>query len=152
LFPVTEQLGRVSGFVEGDTQAERLQKLQVILAAVATPQEDVALIADLFSLPVPVNPAIAELSPQQVKEHTLEALIGLLGRSADRKPVLMVFEDVHWIDPTSREFLDLLLQRIHKIPLLLIVTYRPEFVPPWTGQPQVSTMILNGLDRRATTV
>src|SRR5260370_16349820 len=60
----------------------------------------------------------------------------------------MVFEDAHWIDPTSRELLDLTVEHVHSLPVLLIVTFRPEFQPPWTGQPQVSMLALNRLDRR----
>ena len=59
----------------------------------------------------------------------------------------MVFEDAHWIDPTSRELLDLVVERIRNLPVLLIVTFRPEFLPPWTGQPQVTVLALNRLDR-----
>jgi predicted ATPase len=62
--------------------------------------------------------------------------------------VVMVFEDAHWIDPTSREPLDLAVERLRTLPVLLIVTFRPEFQPPWTGQPQVSMLTLNRLDRR----
>jgi predicted ATPase len=59
-----------------------------------------------------------------------------------------VFEDAHWIDPTSRELLDLTVERVHRLPVLLIVTFRPEFQPPWIGQPQVTMLALNRLDRR----
>ena len=78
------------------------------------------------------------LSPQRKKERTLEALIRLLEFLAREQPVVMVFEDAHWIDPTSRELLDLVVERVRSLPVLLIVTFRPEFQPPWTGQPQVS--------------
>ena len=64
----------------------------------------------------------------------------------------MVFEDAHWIDPTSRELLDLTVERVRSLPVLLIVTFRPEFQPPWTGQPQVSDVALNRLDRHDRTV
>ena len=64
---------------------------------------------------------------------------------ASQRPVVMVFEDAHWIDPTSRELLDLAVERIRNLPVLLIVTFRPEFQPPWTGQPQVTTLALNHL-------
>src|SRR5205085_8339328 len=67
---------------------------------------------------------------------------------ARRQPVIMLFEDAHWIDPTSRELLDLIVERVGTLPVLLIVTFRPEFQPPWTGQPQVTTLALNRLDRR----
>src|SRR5205807_6975917 len=77
----------------------------------------------------------------------LEALIRQLEGLARRMPVVMVFEDAHWIDPTSRELLDLAVERVRSLPVLLIVTFRPEFQPPWTGQPQVSMVTLNRLDR-----
>ncbi|MBV8357035.1 MAG: hypothetical protein JO189_03735 [Deltaproteobacteria bacterium] len=77
----------------------------------------------------------------------MEALIRQLEGLARQQPVLVVFEDVHWIDPTSRELLDLRVDRVRSLPVLLIVTFRPEFQPPWTGQPQVSLLALNRLDR-----
>ena len=67
---------------------------------------------------------------------------------ARRQPVVMVFEDAHWIDPTSRELLDLAVEHVGRLPVLLIVTFRPEFQPPWTGQPQVTMLTLNRLDQR----
>ena len=91
---------------------------------------------------------LPNLSPQRKKERTLEALIRQLEGLARRQPVVMVFEDAHWIDPTSRELLDLTVERVRSLPVLLIVTFRPEFQPPWTGQPQVTMLALNRLDRR----
>jgi len=78
----------------------------------------------------------------------LEALIRQIEGLARQQPVVMVFEDAHWIDPTSRELLDLGVERVRSLPVLLIVTFRPEFQPPWTGQPQVSMLALNRLERR----
>ena len=77
----------------------------------------------------------------------MEALIRQLEGLARQQPVLVVFEDAHWIDPTSRELLDLVVERVRSLPVLLIVTFRPEFQPPWTGQPQVAMLTLNRLDR-----
>ena len=91
---------------------------------------------------------LPNLSPQRKKERTLEALIRQLDGLARQQPVLMVFEDAHWVDPTSRELLDLTIERVRNLPVLLIVTFRPEFDPPWTGQPQVTMLALNRLDRR----
>ena len=88
------------------------------------------------------------LSPQRKKERTLEALIRQLEGLARQQPVIMVFEDAHWVDPTSREFLDLTIERVSNLPVPLIVTFRPEFQPAWTGQPQVTMLTLNRLDRR----
>ena len=90
---------------------------------------------------------LPNLSPQRKKERTLEALTRQLEGLARRQPVLMVFEDAHWIDPTSRELLDLIVERVRNLPVLLIVTFRPEFQSPWTGEAQVTMLALNRLDR-----
>jgi len=82
------------------------------------------------------------------KGHWKALIRQLEGLARPQQPILMVFEDAHWIDPTSRELLDLIVERVHSLPVLLIVTFRPEFQPPWTGQPQVSMVALNRLDRR----
>jgi predicted ATPase len=123
-----------------------------LLARAAPPDEDVALLADLLCLPCSERCPLPNLTPQRKKERTLEALIRQIEGLARRQPVVMVFEDTHWIDPTSRELLDLTVQRARNLPVLLIVTFRPEFQPPWTGQPQVTMLTLNRLDRRDRTV
>jgi predicted ATPase len=99
-------------------------------------------------LPASERYPLPNLSPQRKKERTLGALIRQLEGLARRQPVVMVFEDAHWIDPTSRELLDLIVERVSSLPVLLIVTFRPEFQPPWTGQPQVTMLALNRLNRR----
>jgi predicted ATPase len=114
-----------------------------LLTCASPPGEDVALLADLMSLPASYRHPPPNLSPQRKKERTLEALIRQLEGLARRQPVVMVFEDAHWIDPTSRELLDLAVERVRNLPLLLIVTFRPEFQPPWTGQSQVTMLTLN---------
>jgi tetratricopeptide (TPR) repeat protein len=119
-----------------------------LLARAAPPDDDVAFIADLLSLPASRLHPLPNFSPQRKKERTLEALIHQLDGLARQQPVLMVFEDAHWVDPTSRELLDLTIERVRNLPVLLIVTFRPEFHPPWTGQPQVTMLALNRLDRR----
>src|SRR5262249_14269705 len=103
---------------------------------------------DLLSLPASENHPLPNLSPQRRKERTLEALIRQLEGLACQQPIVMIFEDAHWIDPTSRELLDLTVERVGSLPVLLIVTFRPEFQPPWTGQPQVMTLALSRLERR----
>src|SRR5207248_7494348 len=128
--------------------AAKLEKLETLLAFAAPPDEDVAFLADLLSLPASARHPLPNLSPQRQKERTLEALLRQLEGLARRQPVLMIFEDAHWIDPTSRELLDLTVERVRSLPVLLIVTFRPEFQPPWIGQPQVSMVTLNRLDRR----
>jgi predicted ATPase len=94
------------------------------LALAAPPVEDVALLADLMSLPASARHPLPDLSPQRKKERTLAALIRQLEGLAHRQPVLMIFEDAHWIDPTSRELLDLTVERVRGLPVLLIVIGR----------------------------
>ena len=148
LYPLVEQLGRAAGFARDDIPAAKLERLEVLLARAGLPDEDVAFLADLMSLPASERHPLPNLSPQRKKERTLEALIRQLESLAHRQPVLMVFEDVHWIDPTSRELLDLTVERVRRLPVLLIVTFRPEFQPPWIGQPRVTMLALNRLDWR----
>jgi class 3 adenylate cyclase/predicted ATPase len=147
LYPFVDQLGRAAGFAADDPPAARLEKLEALLARAAPPDEDAAFIVDLLSLPASGRHRLPNLSPQRKKERTLEALICQLEGLARQQPVLMVFEDAHWIDPTSRELLDLTIERIRSLPVLLIVTFRPQFQPVWTGQPQVTMLTLNRLDR-----
>jgi predicted ATPase len=148
LYPFIDQLERTCGFASDVPPAARLEKLEALLAHAAPPDEDVAFIADLLSLPASDRWPLPNLSPQRKKERTLEALIRHLERLTREQPALMVFEDAHWIDPTSHELLDLAIERFRNLPVLLIITFRPEFQPPWTGQPQVTTLALNRLDRR----
>ena len=96
-----------------------------------------AFLADVLSLPPSGRHPLPNLSPQRKKDRTLEALIRQLQGLARQQPVIVVFEDAHWIDPTSRELLDLIVERVRSLPVLLMVTFRPEFQMPWTGRPQV---------------
>src|SRR5207247_2593641 len=107
--------------------------------------DDRGLIAELLSLPVGDRFPPLELSPQQRKSRTLQALIRQVAALARQEPVLIAFEDVHWIDPTNLELLDRTVERIRSLPVLLILTFRPEFAPPWIGKPHVSTMTLGRL-------
>ena len=151
LFPFIDQLGRAAGFARDDPPEAKLEKLEAVLARAEPLDEDLALLADLLSLPASERHPLPNLSPQRKKERTLEALIRQLEGLAREQPVVMVFEDAHWIDPTSRELLDLTVEHVRSLPVLLIVTFRPEFQPPWTGQPQVTMLTLNRLDRRERT-
>jgi class 3 adenylate cyclase len=152
LFPFVDQLDRAAEFGRDDPPVARLGKLEAVLARAALPDEDVALLADLLCLPCSERCPLPNLSPQRKKERTLWALIRQLEGLSRQQPVVMVFEDAHWIDPTSRELLDLTIERISVLPVLLIVTFRLEFQPPWTGQPQVSVLAINRLGRRERTV
>jgi class 3 adenylate cyclase/predicted ATPase len=147
LYPFIDQLGRAAGFVRDDPPAVRLEKLEALLARALPSDEDVALLTDLLSLPGSERYPLPNLSPQRKKDRTLEALLGQLEGLARQQPITMVFVDAHWIDPTSRELLDLTVERIGNLSVLLIVTFRPEFRPLWTGRPRVTVLALNRLDQ-----
>jgi class 3 adenylate cyclase/predicted ATPase len=152
LYPFIDQLGRAADFASEGSPADRLEKLEALLARAAPPDQDVAFLADLLSLPASERHPLPNLSPQRKKERTLEALIRQLEGPARQQPVLVVFEDAHWIDPTSRELLDLVVERVHSRPVLVIVTFRPEFQPVWIGQPHVTMLALSRLNRRNRTI
>ena len=105
----------------------------------------------MLSLPNDGRHPTLELDPQQRRQKTLEALAAQLQALAQAKPVLMIFEDVHWIDPTSLEAVGRMVDRLRTLGVLLIVTYRPEFEPPWIGRPHVTALTLNRLGEREIT-
>lgn len=146
LYPTIAQLERAAGLELDDTPESKLNKLAALLTP--TLSDDGALLAELLSLPTENRFPPFQLTPQRKKEKTFEALIGQIEAQARQSPVLMLFEDVHWIDPSSRELLDLFIDRVPRLPVLLIVTLRPEFQSPWTGQAHVTMLVLNRLDRR----
>src|SRR5262245_28811695 len=149
LYPAIRQLERAAGFRREDTPEQRLDKLEVVLRQATNDLGDVApLIADLLSLPTGDRYPPIDLTPQKRKEETLRVLLQRVERLAARQPVLFVFEDAHWIDPTSREWLDLTIDRVPTLPVLLIITFRPEFAAPWVGLPQVTLLSLSRLPPR----
>ena len=150
LYPVIAQMERAAGFAHADGPAAKLAKLQALLAATAPPMEDVALIAELHSLPSADLAPPLDVTPQRKKEKTFEALLRQVEGLSRQQPVLMVFDDLHWIDPSSRELLDRVTERVADWPVLLLAMFRPEFQPPWTGQPHVTMLTLARLDRRDT--
>jgi hypothetical protein len=145
--PIIAQLERAAHFERDDEAGTRLNKLAALLAPTMPPDEDLALFAELLS--IPSGPLCTmDLTPQQRKERTFEALLRQVFTLGRQYPVVMIFEDVHWIDPTSRELLDLLVERIRINSVLMVITCRPEFQPPWAGHAQVTTLTLKRLDRR----
>jgi class 3 adenylate cyclase len=146
LYPFIGQLERAAGFARDDTTATKLDKLKALLGA-GTEPGDLWLIAEMLSLSGGERYPPLDLSPQRKKERTLAALLRQLQALARRQPILMIFEDLHWIDPTSREVLDLTVEKITGLPVLLVATYRPEFQPPWVGGSQVTVIALNRLGR-----
>jgi predicted ATPase len=137
---------RAAGMAHGDTAKARLDKLDALLAP--TSKQDAALFAEMLSLPNDGRYPALELDPQQRRQKTLEALTAQVEASSRQKPVLMIFEDAHWTDPTRLETLSRVVDRVRSLPVLLIVTFRPEFEPPWIGQPYVTTLTINRLAER----
>jgi predicted ATPase len=139
------QMERAAGFAHDDASQTKLDKLDALLAQSFTPRQDAALIAEMLSLPNDGRYPTLELAAQQRRQKTLEALTAQVEALSRSKPVLMMFEDVHWSDPTSLEALGRTVRRIRTLSVLLIVTYRPEFAPPWIGQPHVAALTINRL-------
>jgi len=148
LHPTIARLEHAARFEREDSSDTRLGKLEGLLAPTMPPQEDIALIADLLSLSAAERWPTLNLSPQRKKAKTFEALLRQIELLAQQQPVLMIYEDVHWIDPTSRELLDLTMERVPRLPILLLMTFRPEFQPPWIGLPHVTMHPISRLDRR----
>jgi predicted ATPase/class 3 adenylate cyclase len=149
--PIIGQLERAAGFGHRDDAKAKLDKLDTLLSETATTAEDRALMAELLSLPNDGRHSALTLDAQRRRQRTLQALQWQLEALAHQQPVLMVFEDVHWIDPTSLEVLSRTVERIQGIRVLLIVTFRPEFDPPWAGQSRVASVTLNRLGERDVT-
>ena len=147
-YPIISQMERAAGLAHDDTPQAKLDKLDAVLAQSFTPRQDAALFAEMLSLPNDGRYPTLELAPQQRRQRTLEALTTQIEALTRQSPVLMIFEDVHWIDPTSLEALGRAVDRIRTLGVLLIVTYRPEFEPPWIGRPHVTALTLNRLAER----
>jgi class 3 adenylate cyclase len=148
LYPIIAQLERAAGVTREDTPEAQFDKLAALFVLASPPQEHQALLAELLSIPTKGRFPVLQLTPRDKKEKTFEALLRQLNALAQQRPVLMLFEDVHWIDPSSRELLDLVVERVQHLPVFLLITFRPEFERIWTGQAHVTMLSLNRLDRR----
>jgi class 3 adenylate cyclase/predicted ATPase len=147
LFPIIVQLERAADFRREDTPEVKLSKLEALLAMVSLPDQDAALLADLLLLPTAGYPKL-DFMPQQKKQKIFEALLRQLTRMVRQTPMLVTFEDLQWIDATSLELLHHLIERIERLPVLLIGTFRPEFRPPWAAQSYVTSLTLNRMSRQ----
>jgi class 3 adenylate cyclase len=148
LYPIISQMERAAGFAHDDTPKAKLDKLDAVLAQSLTSRQDAALVAEMMSLPNDGRYPSLEMAPQQRRQKTMEALTAQMEALSRRNPVLMIFEDAHWIDPTSLEVLGRAVDRIRTLGVLLVVTYRAEFEPPWMGRPHVTGLTLNRLGER----
>jgi class 3 adenylate cyclase/predicted ATPase len=148
LHPIIGQMERAAGLAYNDRPQVKLDKLDAALAQTSTSPRDAALFSEMLSLPNDGRHRAQELSPEQRRQRTLEALLTQLAALACQQPVLMIFEDAHWADPTSLEVLGRIVDRIKTLPALMIVTFRPEFNAPWVGQSHVMSLTLNRLGER----
>jgi class 3 adenylate cyclase/predicted ATPase len=145
LYPIIGQMERAARLARDDTPRAKLDKLAAQLAKTSTSTEDAALIAEMLSLPNDGRYPARELTPEHRRQGTLEAVISQMQALARQNPVLMIFEDAHWADPTSLEAFGRVVDRIAALRVLLIVTFRPEFEPPWIGRPHVTALTINRL-------
>jgi predicted ATPase len=148
LNPIIGQLERAARLAHDDKPHAKLDKLDAVLAQTSTSIQDAALFAEMLSLPNDGRYPALELAPQQRRQRTLDALVSQMEALARQSPVLMIFEDAHWTDPTSLELFGRAVDRIATLRVLLIVTFRPEFDPPWIGRPHVTALAISRLAPR----
>ena len=148
LHPVITQMERATGSAHGDTTQSKLDKLDALLAQTSTSAHDLSLFADMLSLPNDGRYPALDMTPEQRRQKTLEALGSQTEALSRSNTVLMIFEDAHWTDPTSLEVFSRVVDRLRNLRVLLIVTFRPEFEPPWIGQPYVTALTINRLGER----
>jgi class 3 adenylate cyclase/predicted ATPase len=146
LYPAIAQIERAASFARDDSPQVKLAKARDLLSTGRPAGENFELLAELLSLPNAA--ANLNLSEQRKREQLFEALLQQLSQLARAAPILGIFEDTHWIDPTSRELLDLMVEQVRELPVLLIITFRAEFQPSWAGQPHVTNLTLNRLGGR----
>jgi class 3 adenylate cyclase/predicted ATPase len=145
LYPIIGQMERAAGLAHDDSPRAKLDKLDAMLAQNPTSTLDAALFAEMLSLGNDGRYPAPALTPHQRRQRTLDALVSQIHALAHRGPALIIFEDVQWIDPTSRELLGLVVDRIETLRVLLLVTFRPEVAPPWVGRHHVTTLTINPL-------
>jgi class 3 adenylate cyclase/predicted ATPase len=147
-YPIIGRMERAAGFIHEDTPRDKLNKLDLMLARNATSLEDASLLAEMLSLPNDGRYPALDLTSQQRRDRTLDALTAQLMSLTRHHPVLMILEDAHWSDPSTREMLDRTVKRVESLRVLFVVTFRAEFEPTWIGQSHVTTLGINRLTRR----
>ena len=150
LRPIIDHLQRAARIDREDDDEQKLAKLEELLAlSTEHPSGVTPLFAALLSIPTRERYPPLDLAPEEQMTRTLDALVAQVVGLAQRLPVLELFEDVHWIDPTSLELLERLIERVRSLPVLLVITFRPEFKPSWIGHPHVTSLTLNRLSRKS---
>jgi predicted ATPase/class 3 adenylate cyclase len=148
-YPLITHVQRLWRWERDDSPAEKLDKMEETLRTTSLPlKEVVPLFAGLFSLPLPEGryPPLG-LSTQQEKQQTQDAMVAWLLEEAERQPMLLVHEDLHWADPSTLEIIGMLVEQVPTAPMLIVLIFRPEFVPPWPNRSHMTPITLNRLDR-----
>jgi class 3 adenylate cyclase/tetratricopeptide (TPR) repeat protein len=152
LYPVIRYLEGAAGLIRTDTPAQKFGKLQRLLGtSLDFGADDAAVLADLLSIPAPAETQTQRTS-LHTKDLTFKAVLRHIGALASKTPVLAIVEDLHWADPTTIALLDTLVKEVEHFSTLLIISARPEKGLMWSLHPQVTTQLLNGLDRRQAAV
>jgi class 3 adenylate cyclase len=151
-YPSIDNFERVLKFSRDETLESKLDKLEVLIVTrCGRPLADVRFIASLLSIPYEQRYGALRMTPQKFKDETLRTLVDLTAAAAAKHPRVMLYEDAHWADPTSLEVLDLLIDRVKAIPLLIVLTHRPEFQPKWDSHGHVTALNLSKLTRAQST-
>jgi class 3 adenylate cyclase len=146
--PVIGQIWRGADFVGGEPPAIRLKKLETMIASAGLDNKEIVpYLATLLAIPIKGHYPALEMAPSEVKERTIDAMIAMVVALAKAVPLLMLIEDVHWIDPTSHELFGRLIERVQHLPALVVATFRPEFPTPWDGHEHVTALPLNRFGR-----
>jgi predicted ATPase/class 3 adenylate cyclase len=151
LFPIIARLERDAGFMRDDAPVAKRDKLAALLERSGGGDlETEATFAELLALPAGERYPPVPDDPRQKRERIFATLVRQLEALAQHRPVLFLFEDAHWCDSTSLDLLDRVAERVRRLPVLMVVTFRPDFEPPWTGQAQVTSLTLSRLGQRET--
>ena len=147
-YPVIGQIWQAAGFVNGEPADIRLDKLEKMVEATGSAQGEVApALAALLGIPTGSRYPPLDMPPPELKERTLTSMIAMTIGIARQAPILMFLEDAHWIDPTTLDLTNRVVEQVRHLPMLLVITFRPEFSPPWTDRPHATSLPLNRLSR-----
>jgi class 3 adenylate cyclase/predicted ATPase len=147
-YPIIDNFERALRFARDDTAEQKLDKLEaLVVGQYGRPRADIRFIAAMLSIPCEERYGAIAMTPQKFKDETLRALVDTTAAIARRQPTVMLFEDMHWADPTTLDVIDLLIHRVRSLPLLAVLTHRPEFSSRWSHYGHVTALTLSKLTR-----
>ena len=148
LYPIISRWEREAGFARTDTAEDNIRKLEQLVASRGIDPNDIPLLAAMLSVPLGDRYPSLDLSAHRLKEKTFDMLIGRLADLAKVRPLLVLLEDAHWADPTTLQLIEAGIDRLAGLPVFRVVSFRSEFIPPWSGRANVTHLTLGRLDRR----